>query len=168
MAIQPKGVLTRSIWSFFPGQIMAGWSQASDVAVAIGYVSVYNNDAYGQYLWIIDVGFATTALGAGGTGAVVVNLETFPGGSGFSPAAFPARPVLTGGLTQSGLIGSFNSGACVGTTHAFATGNGSLGYSWPHDWPIAIVQPGSSFGVAAELSGTTLTASIAWWVGPPP
>ena len=162
MSISPTGVLTRSIWNYYPRQIMGGFGLSAGVSG--NYVAVYNNDKTGNYLWII----AATVGGTNNTDVVFENIPFNPNGTTVSSGNIGSFPVVTDAPLLSGQMQIFESPVCLGSHVGYASNVTAVPYQWPHDWPMAIVAPGSAFGFQCLAPFSAITVGLWWWVGPTP
>lgn len=161
MAISPKGVLSRSIWNFYPSQIMAGFASTAGNPAQLTYISLFNNDQGGNYLWVI--GCSVTI-----TGNDDVVFEIIPFNPGGAPSTFPPGPLVTNAPLLAGLLTTFTTAACLGQ-HTGGAANATVSpFTWPHDWPIAIIAPGQAFALTSKGFNQQMDAGLWWWSGPQP
>jgi hypothetical protein len=161
VAIQPKGVLSRSIWDWAPSQIMAGYAIVNATGGQHAYVAIFNDNTQGQYLWVIDC----SITGSNNTDCIFEILDSNPGGT---PVAFPPVPIVGNVGATSGQLQTFYSVACIGNHLGAATNVTQTPYSWPHAWPIAIIPPGKAMGFQTSIVAASLNVGCYWWVGPQP
>jgi len=161
MAISPVGVMTRSIWDFYPAQIMAGAAAIPATGGQTSYIALYNNDSWGNYYWVIGL----SCSGNLGGDANFEIIQTNPGGN-----VYPLTPtsIVSNAALLSGQLQTFYSAVCIGTHIGGASNIGQTTYIWPHDWPVAIVAPGQAFAIQTGGFSAQLSASLWWWVGPQP
>lgn len=141
--------------------MMGGEDAFTAAAGQLSHLSVFNNATQGEHLYI--VAFDVT-LGANNG----INIETGGGSFGQTPSATAAAPLLANGPLLPGIMGHFQSAACVGS-HIGGTGRADiLNATWRHDFPCAIIPPNYSFILETQAAAVTIVGGIWWQVLPRP
>jgi hypothetical protein len=161
VAISPVGVLTRSIWSFYPSQIMGGYADIAATGGSMSNIALYNNTATGNYLWVI----GASITGSNNTNVLFEIIQSNPGGQTSGILQFP---IQSNASQLDGQMQIFYTSACMGYTIGGATDVTTQPYNWAREWPLAIVAPGQALNFETLGTSTAMAAALWWWVGPQP
>lgn len=150
----PKGTYVGLAPEWFMDQAMGGRVFQAAVAAKVSYCELFNNSTAGLNLWVYGVICGTQS-------ANELVMETY-GGSKATASGF-SGPLLTGGTTWPGLVGSHVETGCIGTEIGTLEGASSIESKWPYDWPCAVITPGNSFSVHTSNVNSSLSCGL-WWL----
>lgn len=130
--------------------LSAGYVAGSAAAVAaqFGFVSLFNNDALGRYLAVMDVGRAL--LETVQTGFLVQNKQIGAGAVNPSPLVTTATPPP--GQLTTGTVAAL-------PTFNLLNGVVEQGNQWPHDYPLVVLASGWSITLYAPI------VNVVWQAG---
>jgi hypothetical protein len=145
---QPKGVLTRTLPDWNSASLMCGSGGGSAAAGHTYDAGVWNNASDGSLLVLWDLTIAASY-------ATVTNNTSPDALGGFSPlnpGGGAGINLYNGQPAKAGQVWSgFDTFNVVGFDEEYVFPLKSGAYQWPHNWPIAIINPG--FGFAIEMLG---------------
>ncbi len=155
----PKGSLFSSRAEWQQQNMMGGRAAAGTSGVEVAYVTLYNNAVDGTNLYVCHLE-ASTSISA------QLEFEWFVGPSSGSLLTGSWGPIVAGNPLRPGQLYNFVVGNCIGAKIGGAADAFVAPFSWRHDWPLAVIPPGYSFGVDASMANGTLFVALWWYNGP--